>query len=78
MDKRLVLPCLRGFIGSWTTYSCMMRLSDAGELIGFADELHQIEKLSDKIQRELNSDRAEEITNYLLENEDRFFNSLIL
>ncbi|WP_330147828.1 DNA sulfur modification protein DndB [Shewanella oncorhynchi] len=78
MDKRLVLPCLRGFIGSWTTYSCMMRLSDAGELIGFADELHQIEKLSDKIQRELNSDRAEEITNYLLENEDRFFNSLVV
>ena len=78
MDKRLVLPCLRGFIGSWTTYSCMMRLSDAADLIGFADELHQIEKLSDKIQRELNSDRAEEIANYLLENEDRFFNSLVV
>ncbi|MBB1364639.1 DGQHR domain-containing protein [Shewanella sp. SR44-4] len=78
MDKRLVLPCLRGFMGSWTTYACMMRLSDAADLIGFADQLHQIEKLSDKIQRELNSDRAEEITNYLLENEDRFFNSLVV
>ncbi|EGR0494112.1 DGQHR domain-containing protein [Vibrio cholerae] len=78
MDKRLVLPCLRGFIGSWTTYSCMMRLSDASELIGFADELHQIEKLSDKIQRELNNERAIEIKNYLIDNEDRFFNSLVV
>lgn len=78
MGKRLVLPCLRGFIGSWITYSCMMRLSDVGELVGFAEELHQIEKLSDKIQRDLNKDRTKEITNYLLENNDRFFNSLVV
>ncbi|MGP1011722.1 DNA sulfur modification protein DndB [Serratia ureilytica] len=78
MSQRLVLPCLRGYMGSWTTYSCMMRLSDASELIGFAEELHQIEKLSDKIQRELNTDRAEEISRYLVENDDRFFNSLVV
>lgn len=78
MSKRLVLPCLRGRMGSWDTYSCMMRLSDASELIGFAQELHQIDKLSDKIQRELNEGRAEEIASYLLNNEDRFFNSLVV
>lgn len=49
MTKRLVLPCLRGKMGSWDTYSCMMRFSDASELIGFAHELHQIKNLSDKI-----------------------------
>ncbi|MFH0218276.1 DNA sulfur modification protein DndB [Vibrio alginolyticus] len=79
MDKkRLVLPCLRGYMGSWTTYSCMMRLSDVSELIGFADELHTVTKLSDKIQRDLKADRKEEISNYLLENEDRFFNSIVV
>lgn len=78
MSQRLVLPCLRGYMGSWITYSCMMRLSDASELIGFAEELHQINRLSDKIQRELNTDRAEEISRYLVENEDRFFNSLVV
>lgn len=78
MSQRLVLPCLRGYMGSWITYSCMMRLSDASELIGFAEELHQINRLSDKIQRELNTDRAEEISRYLLRNEDRFFNSLVV
>ena len=78
MSKRLVLPCLRGYMGSWDTYSCMMRLSDAADLIGFAEELHQIGKLSDKIQRELNEERAKEISDYLLSNEDRFFNSLVV
>lgn len=78
MSQRLVLPCLRGYMGSWITYSCMMRFSDASELIGFAEELHQIDRLSDKIQRELNTDRAEEISRYLINNEDRFFNSLVV
>ncbi|MGF6518869.1 DNA sulfur modification protein DndB [Pseudomonas sp. BT76 TE3572] len=78
MSKRLVLPCLRGYMGSWDTYSCMMRLSDAADLIGFAEELHRIGKLSDKIQRELNEERAKEISDYLLSNEDRFFNSLVV
>ncbi|EEC8083551.1 TPA: DNA sulfur modification protein DndB [Escherichia coli] len=78
MNQRLVLPCLRGYMGSWITYSCMMRLSDASNLIGFAEELHQIDKLSDKIQRELNNDRAEEISHYLVSNDDRFFNSLVV
>ncbi|KTC15873.1 DGQHR domain-containing protein [Pseudomonas viridiflava] len=78
MSKRLVLPCLRGYLGTWITYSCMMRLSDASDLIGFAHELHQIGKLSDKIQRELNEDRAREISDYLINNEDRFFNSLVV
>ncbi|HCM9243495.1 TPA: DGQHR domain-containing protein [Enterobacter bugandensis] len=78
MSKRLVLPCLRGKMGSWDTFSCMMRLSDVSELIGFARELHQIKNLSDKIQRDLIDGRADEIANYLLTNEDRFFNSLVV
>lgn len=65
-------------MGSWTTYSCMMRLIDVSELIGFADELHTVKKLSDKIQRNLKSERQKEIAQYLLENEDRFFNSIVV
>lgn len=78
MNNRLVIPCLRGFMGTWTTYSCMMRLSDIAELVGFADELHNIEKLSDQIQRELNDVRAIEISDYLIQNKDRFFNSIVV
>ncbi|EFI3319848.1 DGQHR domain-containing protein [Escherichia coli] len=78
MKKRLVLPCLRGYLGSWTTYTCMMRLKDAAKLIGFAHELHRIEKLSDNIQRELGKGRPAEIAEYLLQDDDRFFNSLVV
>ncbi|MEZ9892610.1 DNA sulfur modification protein DndB [Vibrio lentus] len=77
-EKKLILPCLRGYMGSWTTYSCMMRLSDVAHLIGFANELHTVTKLSDMIQREVKSDRADEIAEYLEINEDRFFNSLVV
>lgn len=78
MNKRLVLPCLRGYLGSWTTYTCLMRLNDAAKLIGFAHELHRINKLSDNIQRELGNGRPAEIAEYLLQDEDRFFNSLVV
>lgn len=78
MNKRLVLPCLRGYLGSWTTYTCLMRLSDAARLIEFAHELHRIDKLSDNIQRELSKGRPAEIAEYLLQDEDRFFNSLVV
>jgi DNA sulfur modification protein DndB len=56
----------------------MMRLSDAADLIGFAQEVHQISKLSDNIWREPNEDRSKEISEYLINNEDRFFNSLVV
>lgn len=78
MNKRLVLPCLRGYLGSWTTYTCLMRLNDAAKLIGFAHELHRINKLSDNIQWELGNGRPAEIAEYLLQDEDRFFNSLVV
>lgn len=77
-SNRLILPCLRGKIGNRETYSCMMRLSDIDELIGFAHDLHRIKKLSTQIQRELKAERGKQISEYLLNNEDRFFNSLVV
>lgn len=78
MNERMVIPCMRGTMGTWVHYSCTMRLSDIADLVGFARELHQIKKLSDNIQRDLNEDRGVEIAKYLVENEDRFFNSLVV
>lgn len=48
----------------------MIRFSDAAELIEFAQELHQLATLSDKIQRELNEDRAKEISDYFISTEE--------
>ncbi|MCG7532636.1 DGQHR domain-containing protein [Psychrobium sp. MM17-31] len=77
-NKRLVIPCLKGKIGTWNTYTCMMRLSDIDELVGFAHDIHKIDALSQQIQRKLKKERGVEIADYLLENEDRFFNSIVL
>lgn len=77
-NKKLVIPCLRGAIGSWVTYTCLMRLSDIASLVHFARELHTSKKLSQMIQRKLEVERADDIAEYLLTNNERFFNSLVL
>lgn len=78
MSKKLVIPCLRGSMGTWDTYTCLMQLKDIGNLINFATDLHTSKKLSEMIQRNLEDDRAKDIGEYLLNNKDHFFNSLVV
>ncbi|SDB35999.1 DGQHR domain-containing protein [Pseudomonas sp. NFACC13-1] len=78
MTQRLLLPCLRGAIGTWVTYTCLMRLSDIKDLISFADDLHKNKNLSQLIQRQLKRERKKEIGDYLLNDEEAFFNSLVV
>lgn len=77
-NSRLVIPCLRGTIGSWVTYTCLMQLKDIASLIRFAKELHTNQQLSQMIQRNLDDERAIEIADYLKNNQERFFNSLVV
>ncbi|MBE3734823.1 DGQHR domain-containing protein [Vibrio parahaemolyticus] len=69
---------MKGMIGTWDTYNCLMRLEDIANTVDFATKLHTNTKLSDMIQRKLSGERGEEIAEYLLENKDRFFNSLVV
>ncbi|EOW9238038.1 DNA sulfur modification protein DndB [Vibrio cholerae] len=78
MSKKLVIPCLRGKMGTWDTYTCLMQLKDISELINFATDLHTSKKLSEMIQRNLEDERAVEIGDYLISNPDHFFNSLVV
>lgn len=78
MSKKLVIPCLRGRIGNWDTYTCLMQLKDIGELINFANELHTSEKLSEMIQRNLEDERAKDIAEYLTTKKEHFFNSIVV
>ncbi len=78
MSKRILLPCLRGTIGTWVTYTCLMRLDEIVELVSFAEDIHKSKKLSKMIQRELKKDRQKEIGEYLLNDEEAFFNSLVV
>jgi DNA sulfur modification protein DndB len=78
MKKKLLLPCMRGAIGDWVTYTCLMRLSDINELVTYAANIHKNKKLSQLIQRELIKDRSKEIGEYLLNDNEAFFNSLVV
>ncbi len=79
MNKRRYFPALRGRLGDWAFYSVLMNLEQIAKNIRYAKEIHKSTKLSELIQRELDDKRrASEIGEYLLKNEDRFFNSLVV
>ena len=76
--EKLYLPSLRGIIGNWVYYPTLMKLKDIAERVNIAKEIYQSKTLSDMVQRELKENRGPEIREYLLKQEQRFFNSLIV
>ncbi len=79
MMKREYFPALRGRLGDWAFYSVLMTLNQVAARIKYAKEIHNSVKLSNLIQRELDEKtRAGEIGEYLVTNNDRFFNSLVV
>ncbi|MCQ8820297.1 DGQHR domain-containing protein [Pseudoalteromonas agarivorans] len=76
--KNLMIPCLKGKIGSWFTYTSLMTFEEIANLIHFADDLHKIKKLSQMIQRRIKNERATDIASYINNNKDHFFNSLVI
>lgn len=76
--KKLLLPALRGFIGDWVYYSCLMPIPELAERVEYAQDIHYDNALSKMIQRSLEGPRAEHIATYLEKTKERFFNSLVL
>lgn len=80
--KPLTLPALRGTFGDWTYYSALLPLADLATRVSFADEIHKNKALSDLIQRSLKGgkagSRAKDIAAYLRDQDERFFNSLVI
>jgi DNA sulfur modification protein DndB len=75
----LQLPALRARMGDWIYYSAFMKLGDVAERVSLADEIHRHKELREMIQRQVDdSNHAEAIKKYLLTQEQRFFNSLVL
>jgi len=66
-------------MGSWDYYSVKMRMSQVANEIQFASEVNDDKTLDKHIQREISRGRAgTQIVNYLLKNDERFFNSLVV
>lgn len=76
--RELILPALRGIMGDWIYYSCLMSIDDIGARVSFADDIHKNDKLSEMIQRQLKRGRSDQIASYLRNQEERFFNSLVI
>lgn len=77
-QKEIVLPALRGIMGDWVFYSCLMNVGELSSRVNYAEEIHKNVALSDMIQRQLRSGRAAQISEYLKRQSERFFNSLVI
>lgn len=71
-------PALRAKVGVWIYYVSTMSFADVAKLVSpINDELHKSTLLSEMIQRSI-TENYKDIANYLLTQEERFFNALIL
>lgn len=72
------IPALRGKIGEWTYYLATLTFIEVSKYVRkIDDELHSSDKLSELIQRSISSNYIE-IKKYLLSQDERFFNALVL
>lgn len=76
--EEIILPALRGIMGNWVYYSCLMELRELNSRVSYAKEIHKNEALSDMIQRGLEKGRGAQIAEYLRKQPERFFNSLVV
>jgi DNA sulfur modification protein DndB len=73
----LLIPALKAFMGCWVYYIGFMKMSDIADRISIVGDIHTGASLQEFLQRQL-SDRSENITDYLLNQDQRFFNSLVI
>ncbi len=76
-NKHLTLPTLKSRMGDWIYYVSVMTFKDLSERLSMADEIHTSKGLKTLIQREVQS-RTENIVNYLKNQEQRFFNAIVV
>jgi DNA sulfur modification protein DndB len=77
-STKIVLPALRGVMGEWVYYSCLMTLEELAKRVSYAEEIHNNKNLSDMIQRKIVQGRSAQIAKYIGEQKERFFNSLVV
>ena len=73
----LFLPALRARMGQWWYFTSVMRMSDIVERVKTVGEIHRAESLQELLQRQLTK-RASGIADYLVSQDQRFFNSLVI
>ena len=80
MNNYLHLPCLRGVIGNWTYFSSVMKIKDVVNRIitvSESDELYT-KNINEILQREISIKRIGQLKDYLNNNSEHFFSSIIV
>jgi DNA sulfur modification protein DndB len=72
------LPAIRCRMGDRGYIVAAMTFQEISDRIGNVAELYDNRKLSQWIQRQLDEDHAERIAKYLVKDESRFFNALVM
>ena len=75
--NELIIPALRAHMGDWIYYVTFLRMDQIADQIHIAQEIHTSSVLKDMIQRQI-TNRAGQISDYLLKQPQRFFNALIV
>lgn len=75
--KSLPLPSLRAMMGDWIYYISFMKMGDIAKRVMYAQEIHKSESLNNLLQRKID-ERRTDIAKYLQEQEQRFFNTIII
>ena len=77
-SEHVFFPCVRGNIGDWIYYSSVMPIQEVANRVSYVKDVHKTKVLSDWLQREIKEKRKNEISDYLSQTNERFFNSLVL
>jgi DNA sulfur modification protein DndB len=78
MNKSLLLPAIRSYVGDWIFYTTTLSFNEVVAFVKSPDEVHERQKLSDWIQREAIDEHSDAISEYIIENEQRFLGALII
>ena len=73
----LFLPALRAEMGDWVYYISFMAMGDIATRISVVEDIHTNRALKDWLQRML-TNNATKIADYLLHQEQRLFNALVI
>ena len=72
-------PAMQAKMGMWDYFIVKMKMKEIAKEINFASEVHEETSLDTMIQRLIEEKRAkEDILNYLVKREDRFFGSIVV
>ncbi len=76
--RELILPALRAKMGDWTYYVTVVHMSDFAERVKIARDIHPNDALHELMQRSLDRGHTNKIKDFLLNDEQHFFSSMVV